>query len=488
MGTKLSRASRAAFTPALLVLFTLACDREPGILVNIAAWPDGVERLRVRTTLEGTLGTSFFVEKDQSRFVVRVPVGSQGTMQIDGTGLDPMGCKLATGSLTEPVPDNLNRFVERVLVLSSLSFHVCQFAPAMNFQVRPGLLSIAVGDFNSDLKPDLVAANINDNSVSVLLGNGMGGFAPPLPPVPASVAVGNKPSGVAVGDFNGDLKPDIAVANYDSANVSVLLGDGMGGFSPAPANPFSVGNNPYSVAVGDFDGDMKPDLAVTNYGSATVSVLLGDGMAGFSLPKNFNVGWRPTSVAVGDFNGDMKPDLTVVNSGDRTLAGETVSVLLGDGMGRYSIAQNFDVGRYPGAVAVGDFNNDLKLDLAVTTAGEAASGALPKVTVLLGNGAGGFGATSIPFSIPPTAVVIVDFNGDGKPDLAVTCADDKLVRNELHVLLGEGSGRFGLASISPVGKNPISIARGDFNGDMKPDLATANYTSGDVSVLLNQFD
>lgn len=458
-----------------------ACEREPGILVNIAALPDGVERIRVRTTLGETRGMDIFLDRNQDRFAVRVPVGSQGSVQLDADGLDSMGCKLAMGSLTEPVPDNLSRFVERALVLSPLSFHICPFAPAMNFQVSAGLKSVAVGDLNGDLKPDLVVASITAGQISVLLGNGMGGFAPPPPPVAANIPVGTKPVAVAVGDFNGDLKPDLVVANYDIATnafVSVLLGDGRGGFSPAPASPFPAGNYPYSVVVQDFNGDLKLDLAVANYGSATVSLLLGDGMAGFGLADHFSVGSQPDDVVAGDWNGDMKPDLAVVNN-----LGDAISVLLGDGIGRFSIAQNFNVGQQPGAVAVGDFNTDLKLDLAVTSAG-----ASPDVTVLLGNGVGGFGATSIPFTIPPRAVAVGDFNGDRKPDLAVACADDTLVHSEIRVLLGNGLGGFGLASISPVGKNPVSIVSGNFNGDLKPDLAIANFTSGDVSVLLNQFD
>jgi hypothetical protein len=126
---------------------------------------------------------------------------------------------------------------------------------------------------------------------------------------------------VAVGDFDGDGHADLAVANFASDNVSVLIGNGGGGFA-APAN-FAVGDGPSSVAVGDFDGDGHADLAVANYFSDNVSVLIGNGGGGFAAPANFAVGSLPSSVAVGDFNGDGHADLAVANS-----LSDNVSVLL----------------------------------------------------------------------------------------------------------------------------------------------------------------
>jgi hypothetical protein len=166
---------------------------------------------------------------------------------------------------------------------------------------------------------------------------------------------------VAVGDFNGDGKPDLAVANWNSNSVSVLLGNGDGSFQAA--QDFGAGISPESVAVGDFNGDGKPDLAVANFGSATVSVLLGNGDGSFRPAQDFVVGRGAYSVAVGDFNGDGKPDLAVAN-----FWSTNVSVLLGNGDGSFQAAQNFGTGGYgsfPASVAVGDFNGDGKPDLAV---------------------------------------------------------------------------------------------------------------------------
>jgi hypothetical protein len=175
---------------------------------------------------------------------------------------------------------------------------------------------VAVGDFNGDGKRDLAVANLDSNNVSVLIGNGNGTFQGAV-----NYGAGTYPASVAVGDFDGDGKPDVAVANYGGGNVSVLLNDGDGTFDAHPAVNYGVGMRPYSVAVGDFNGDAKSDLAVANYDSDNVSVLIGNGNGTFQGAVNYGVGCSPRSVAAGDLNGDAKPDLAVANycSGDVTV-------------------------------------------------------------------------------------------------------------------------------------------------------------------------
>ena len=141
------------------------------------------------------------------------------------------------------------------------------FGTASNFPVGSGPNSVAVGDVNGDMKLDLAVANVNSNNVSVLMGNGLGGFGAAV-----NFPVGSKPNSVEVGDFNADKKLDLVTANTGSNNVSVLLGNGLGGF--AAASNFPVGSLPSSGTVGDFNGDLKPDLAVANCNSNNVSVLL----------------------------------------------------------------------------------------------------------------------------------------------------------------------------------------------------------------------
>ena len=285
----------------------------------------------------------------------------------------------------------------------------------------------------------------------------------------ADYPVGRAPYSGTTGDFNGDGKLDLATANGNSNNVSVLLGDGSGGFGTA--TNFSVGSNPYSVTTGDFNGDGKLDLATANRNSNNVSVLLGDGSGGFGTATNFSVGNYPLSVTIGDFNGDGKLDLATANGNSNN-----VSVLLGDGSGGFGTATNFSAGSVPYSVTTGDFNGDGNLDLA--TANTYSN----DVSVLLGNGLGGFGA-AMNFSADdrPISVTTGDFNGDGKLDLATANA----YSNDVSVLLGNGLGGFGAATNFSVGNGPISVTTGDFNGDGKPDLTTVVFYLNKVSVLLN---
>jgi hypothetical protein len=293
-------------------------------------------------------------------------------------------------------------------------------------------------------------------------------------------ATGAEPFSIAVGDFNGDGIADLATANRNSYNVTVLLGNGSGGFTPSPASPVAAGAAPLSVAVGDFNGDGIPDLATANSLGNNVSVLLGDGLGGFipALGSPFATGVGPTSVAVGDFNGDGSQDLAIANG-----AG-SVTVLLGDGTGGFTAAAGspFAAGPGPFFVAVADFNGDGKQDLAVADYG------CTTVTVLLGDGAGGFtAAPGSPFAAgsEPTAVAVGDFNGDGVPDPAI--ADQGGV-NDVTVLLGNGAGGFGGAAGSPfaAGASPFTIVVGDFNGDGVQDLVLASQTGNNLSVLLGQ--
>jgi dienelactone hydrolase len=181
-----------------------------------------------------------------------------------------------------------------------------------------------VGDFNGDGKLDLVVANTDSNNVSILLGNGDGTFQAPV-----EYAVGSNPVGVVVADFNGDTKLDIIVADScllcggNGPNfVSVLLGNGDGTFQAAVNYP--VGSSgPYWVTAGDFNGDAKPDVAVANENTGNVSVLLGNGDGTFQAPLQYGTGPSPLGVTAADFNGDGRIDLAMADDGY-----STVSVLL----------------------------------------------------------------------------------------------------------------------------------------------------------------
>ena len=339
------------------------------------------------------------------------------------------------------------------------------FAPQVSYPAGFLGYAVAVGDFNGDGIPDLAVTNSGD-TLSVLLGKGDGTFG-----ALAEFGTRGDPVSVAVGDFNGDGIPDLAVANHTDNTVSVLLGNGNGTFQTQLT--YFTGASPNSLAVGDFNGDGILDLAVANFGDGTVSILLGGG-GGFALPVTYATGANPMSVAVGDFNGDGAPDLVVANNG-----GGTASVLLGKGDGTFGPQVTYPVGTNPDSVAVGDFNGDGILDLAV------ANSVFNTVSILLGNPNGTF-QPQVTYGTGDisTSVAVADFNGDGIPDLAVTNLGD----NTVSVLLGKGDGTFQPQVTYPTESEPASLAVGDFNGDGIPDLAVANSDSdtAGVSVLLNQ--
>ena len=209
------------------------------------------------------------------------------------------------------------------------------------------------------------------------------------------------------GDVNGDGKPDLAVANSGSDTVSILLGNGDGTF--AAALNYGVGSFPRSVALGDINGDGKLDVAVANLGfvRGSVSILLGNGDGTLGAAINYPLGSNTRSIAIGDFNRDGKLDLALTND-----ASNTFSILLGDGKGTFGTPTNYVTGAIPSSVAVGDFNRDSIPDLAVANEGPST------VSIFLGIGDGTFGAaTSYPVGgDSPFSVVVGDFGGKDNND------------------------------------------------------------------------
>ena len=289
----------------------------------------------------------------------------------------------------------------------------------------------------------------------------------------SNFTVGTGPFSVAVGDFNGDGVQDLAAANYFSNNVSVLIGTGTGSFGAA--SNFTVGTNPDSVAVGDFNGDGVQDLAAANAGSNNVSVLIGTGTGSFGAASNFTVGAGPLSVAVGDFNGDGVQDLAAANAGSNN-----VSVFIGTGTGSFGGNENFTVGTQPASVAVGDFNGDGVQDLAATNV------STNNVSVLIGTGTGSFGPPSnFPVGVPAFSVAVGDFNGDGVQDLATA----NLNSSNVSVLIGYGNGQLWSPSNFPltVGESPCLSCRAIWATASRISAALMSVQSsihGNVSVLL----
>jgi hypothetical protein len=346
--------------------------------------------------------------------------------------------------------------------------------------VNPALnpVAVATADFNLDGKLDLVVANTNSNNISVLLG----GNAGTLFGAAINFNVGSNPVSVATGDFNLDGKPDIVVANLNTNTVSILLGDGTGGtFIAAAGSPLGGLNAPTFVATSDFNGDGKLDLAVTNGVTNTVSIFLGIGGGTFGARGNFNSGSSPISITPGDFNGDGIQDLTVVS-----LNVSNVSVFPGNGDGTFATGINFGTGGGPRSVVSGDFNRDGKPDLAVANSGGGSN----SVSVLINSTSFGTAGVfdkvvSSNVGTGPSAITNADFNLDGKPDLAVA----NFVSNNVSVLRSAGFGNFFAAFSYAAGTGPSAITTGDFDLDGKPDIAVADAVAdssgNNVSILRN---
>jgi hypothetical protein len=344
------------------------------------------------------------------------------------------------------------------------------FGAPVNYPTGVHALSVAVADFNCDGVPDLAVANLGNNNVSILLGNGP--TNPGTFQAAVNYPVGAGPRFIAAGDFNGDGRPDLAVANQDGNTVSILLAYPNGTFRPAVN--YAVGLYPACVVVGDFNGDGLPDLAVANYTSNNVSILLGTPTGTFAPAVNYFTGSGPVSIAIADFNGDGRPDLVVTD-----YFNNTVSILRADPAhaGTFQTRVAFSVGSGPFFVAAGDFNSDGRPDLAV------ANITSNNISILLGNAAGGF-VPAVNYFIGPGAspdfVAIGDFNADGNPDLAVS----NYTSGTVTFFTGNGNGTFLAVVNQVVGTGPFCFALADLNGDGTPDLASANYGGGNVSVLL----
>lgn len=319
-------------------------------------------------------------------------------------------------------------------------------------------------DVDEDGNADLVVANQNKaGTVSVLLGDGKGGFA-----AGTAYGVGSNPFGLSAADLNGDGHTDLLAANFSDNTVSVLLGTGKGGF--AAQSVIAVGTGPTSAKAADVDGDGKADLLVSNFTDNTVSVLLGDGTGGFGPAATFTTGKGPLSLTAADVDGDGKLDLATANQTDNT-----VSVLLGTGTGSFGTPTAYAVGGSPQSVVAADLNGDGHVDLVTPNVADDT------VSVLLSDGKGGFAAqATYAGDIFTQSVTAVDVNGDGKLDL-VTANQSGTV----SVLLGDGTGAFAPQTTYAAGKFAIAVTTGDFNGDGKADIATANLADATVSALLN---
>jgi Flp pilus assembly secretin CpaC len=377
--------------------------------------------------------------------------------------------------------------------LSSLSL------PRTDYTVGNAPISVAIADFNGDGHPDLAVANQTDGTVSILLGNGDGTFAAQttvtLPAGTAKVS----PSALATGDFDGDGNLDIAVTDSANNDVIILFGDGRGNFAPSATAPtYPTGTAPVALLVSDFNGDSIPDLAVVDQGvtgsAGSVSILFENTIRGRTntfLPKtDYTVGKTPTAIASGVFFTGGFTSLAVTNGAD-----STVSILVGQGTngvanGKFCLARNlpacdvpstlapFPTGSGPAGIAVADFNGDGKPDLAITHSTDTSGNS---ISILKGNGDGTFGTgTEFPAGSGPVGIVAGNFTGTNT-DLAVA---DKS-GNNVDILVGNGDGTFASPISLATQNGPVALAAADLTGSGALDLVAADNGTNQVTVYIN---
>jgi hypothetical protein len=345
--------------------------------------------------------------------------------------------------------------------------------------------AIVTADVNRDGRLDLLTANAGSNSISVLLG------LPSSKKVPAGTfaaarnyAVGPGPYSLAVADFNGDGKPDIAIGV--SGGMSVLLGNGDGTFQAARNSALGLGGY---IAVADVNRDGKLDLLTDDHG---VSVLLGNGDGTFRAGPTTAIPLGAPK-AVGDFNGDGKLDVIATVGDGISSADTSVALMLGNGDGSFGAFQTIwspsSNETLFSALSVADFNHDGKLDVAVGSGFSNTSGPELFIGVLLGKGDGAFspdsgGGATFDHTDPNSVVGLTsaDVNHDGNIDLIA----DSTGTSTVAVLFGRGDGGFGgtaLPSEQTFSGGGTGLAVDDFNNDGYADVALVGSAGTDAGVV-----
>ncbi|MFI5365847.1 MAG: FG-GAP repeat domain-containing protein [Candidatus Binatia bacterium] len=357
---------------------------------------------------------------------------------------------------------------------SAVSFvlHTTQLAPATS------PIAVATGDFNADQKLDLAVADNDSGDVTVLLGNADGSFVDPGASFPIGMPQLTAPSAIAVADVNGDGAPDLVVADEFGDSVSVLLNQPQTLFGSAIIS--NTGTSPEAVVVADFDGDGIPDIATADSLDNTVSVLQGNnngqgkGDGTFVNRQPIQVGSEPVGLVAVDIDGDHNMDLVVANYSGGSVCSLTIT---------QSCRTATDC---PTSETCETGNGSVTI---LKGLGHGTFQAVAELSASCSNQPGMFctanadcptGGTCTPIFNAPSAITVTDLNKDKQVDLVISNEQG----DSVTVLLGNGDFSFQAPITTAVGSFPESVVAADFDGDGKMDIATSDNFDDNVSVLI----
>ena len=412
---------------------------------------------------------------------VKATVSTTSSTQLTVTV--PVGATFASITVTDTTT-GLTAYTNAPFIVTFTSSRVIDassFASKVDYSTTvmyPG--GVAIGDMDGDGKSDIVVANEEANTLSIFRNTSTtGSIALALK---VDFVTGQAPIGLATGDFDGDGKPDLAVANDQSSTVSVFRNTSTSGsITFASKVDFTTGTGPWSTAIGDLDGDGKPDLVVANAPGSTVSVFRNTSTFGsitFASKVDLPLASGGIIVAIGDIDGDGKPDVVVATGGHAIEVFRNTST---SGSITFASRLDFAVGSQTSGVAIGDMDGDGKPDLVVTYA------LIDTVSILRNTSTSGSITFASKVNFPTVAVglsvAIVDVDGDGRPDLIVGNNVDSV--SVFRNTSTSGSITFASKVDFTTGGTPVAVAAGDVDGDGKPDLVVGNQNSKTVSVLRN---
>jgi VCBS repeat protein/flagellar hook capping protein FlgD len=346
------------------------------------------------------------------------------------------------------------------------------FETPASYEVQGYLTTVAIGDLDGNGSPDIAVAD-DYGTMNALINDGNGAFA-----FGGNTPLYGQAGGVVVADFDGDGHDDVAVPRYDLGQVIALAGRGDGSFQ-FPALYFATGMGANGIAVGDVNGDHRPDVVTADQGDVgggTMSVLV----SGAPRPcrrDDLASGISASGLVSADFNADGAPDLAATNEVGKLL------VFMNDGLGGFGAGQPYPLGNLSQNLSAGDLDGDSRADLVASNFTEST------LTLYYNGGDGTFsGGKDLSMGPHPRWVEVADVDGDGRPDLVTADYNDAIYNGSVTVRRNLGDRQFGPPVSYGVGVGPYMVRAANLNHDDMLDLVVDNYDGQSVSILINHGD